>query len=744
MPRGSFSSKRHARKGLSGSLSGGKPARRSAASNKRKGNIGDFGSGVKWDSDRGSRSSRRGGGKAFGVSSSKRDKRSSRRRSPAGRDRRSAGRRNSAIVVVGIAVAALGLFLVVDSLITQDRVHSRVSVGGLDVGGMTVQEAAAAIDEAFSDQVADGSVTLYADEESAESGVTPVEILFDYESLQSYEETPPEGSAFSIDPSIVDAEIDSQALAQRAYEIGRGRDFVLGRLKAAIFGTDVSLEVSFDDSLMEALAGILDSSLGYTMVNPDIVFQDGAFTTTAGNDGYMVVRDELTDLLSEALLSESHSLVIPMSEVEMQVTDSDAEQAAETANEAIADSLVMTYDDDTGSETLEWTLDSSFLGQSISTFVRSGLFGNSLVPYVSSVNLESLISTLDGMSDLGTPAENVQFSYDGEELSYTDAQTGIGPDYPDIAAQMNAFMFFDSELCVEAGEVEASSEAEDEDEDGAEQSGSQSDESDGEESDQRIVEMSLDISYPEITYEDAVDLGLTSNMISSYTTEFTSSGNKAINIKLLADILTNTLLAPGETFSLNDIAGECNEEKGFQEAGAIVNGRIESAIGGGICQVATTVYDAVFFAGYPVDERYNHSTYVSSYEDGMDSAIAYPYLDLKFTNDTDNYLLVLVDYTDSTVTCSLWGIDPGYEVDYEMTNWEEGESYDEVREIDETLAPGVEVISSYGSNGHSVTIVRWVYSAEGELLHEDTFVSNYSPSSQVVLVGPQTSSTESD
>ncbi len=254
----------------------------------------------------------------------------------------------------------------------------------------------------------------------------------------------------------------------------------------------------------------------------------------------------------------------------------------------------------------------------------------------------------------------------------------------------------------------------------------------------RIVTMSLATSYPTLTYEDAVDLGLTSSLIGSYTTSFSgSSSAKAYNIRLLSDTLTNTVIAPGETFSINEIAGECNEEKGYQEAGAIVNGRVESAIGGGICQVATTIYDAVFTSGYLIEERHNHSTYVSTYEDGMDAAIAWPYLDFKFTNDTSNYLLLLVDYTDDSVTCSLWGIDPGYETYWEMTAWEEGDSYSVETEVDETLDPGDSYIATYGQDGHYVTITRWVYNSDGELIRESNFNSQYRPRTEIVIVGPE-------
>ena len=94
-------------------------------------------------------------------------------------------------------------------------------------------------------------------------------------------------------------------------------------------------------------------------------------------------------------------------------------------------------------------------------------------------------------------------------------------------------------------------------------------------------------------------------------------------------MLNNSIArADGGEWSFNDTVGEANEEAGFQAAHAIINGEYDDAIGGGICQVATTVFNAVYEAGYPVTERRNHSLYISSYPAGRDAAIAYPDLDL--------------------------------------------------------------------------------------------------------------------
>ena len=90
-------------------------------------------------------------------------------------------------------------------------------------------------------------------------------------------------------------------------------------------------------------------------------------------------------------------------------------------------------------------------------------------------------------------------------------------------------------------------------------------------------------------------------------------------------------------FLFNGTTGERTAEKGFEEAPVIINGELQTGLGGGICQVSTTVFNAVYEAGLQIDERTNHSFYISHYPLGRDATVNYPDLDLKFTNDTDHW-----------------------------------------------------------------------------------------------------------
>ena len=655
------------------------------------------------------------------------------------------------VAVIAVLVF-LALFFGVDLIVNNGKVHTGVSVGGIDVGGMTKEEAAQAIEDAYASKVGQSSITMYASpdaeqiygiqlaenrkaqaaadatgEEQAPSAmgaleIEPVEITFDYDVLERFNTDPPRGPVFVVSPETLGARIDGQALAEKAYSVGRGADFIPGRLRAGTVGTPLDIEVSVEPTSVDALAGILTNALGVPMESPAITFAEGAFSPVEGRDGYMVKYDEFSKLIADTLLSDPdeegmRSFIIPMDNVAMTGSMDSAKRAAEAAQDAVSKPVELVYADQS------WMLDANVLGPLVHTFVDGGR----VVPYVSLGSVENAIPALGGIGNIGTPAHNVRFSYNGTDLVYTEASDGIGPDYTVITQQLNEILFGDATLSQRAGE--ASEELKDEQEQQADV-------------DARRITMVLTASYPTMTFEDAQGLGLNASLIRSYTTDYSNANDEKItNIRLLSDILSNTVIAPGETFSINDVAGECNAEKGFQEAGSILDGEVTSEIGGGICQVATTIFNAVLEAGYPIVERHNHSNYMASYPDGQDAAISWPYLDLKFKNDTANHLLLLMDYDDTSVTCSLWGISPERYGETEIIEWDEGDTYTTKLVVDPELDQGTEYVRADGQNGHTTVLERKIYSTDGTLLGEDAFTSVYQPKKRVIVVGPNTTST---
>ena len=159
------------------------------------------------------------------------------------------------------------------------------------------------------------------------------------------------------------------------------------------------------------------------------------------------------------------------------------------------------------------------------------------------------------------------------------------------------------------------------------------------------------------TKKDAQAMGV-KELVSSYTTEFGGVANRIHNVQLVSHLIDDTLIAPGATFSFNGTTGERNASKGFLDAPVIINGELTTGLGGGVCQVSTTVFNAAYEAGLSITARTNHALYISHYPQGRDATVNYPDVDLKFVNDTKAWLLLRTFVSSYSLTVNLYGTSP--------------------------------------------------------------------------------------
>ena len=220
-------------------------------------------------------------------------------------------------------------------------------------------------------------------------------------------------------------------------------------------------------------------------------------------------------------------------------------------------------------------------------------------------------------------------------------------------------------------------------------------------------------------------------LISSFTTK-TSVGNKArdVNITLASEAVSGTVVLPGETFSILDAIGGTTAEKGYQSAGAYVNGEVVDDIGGGICQVSSTLYNAVVKAGLNTTERHNHSMTVSYVELGEDAMISYPSSDFKFENNSEGSILVRMWYSRNTVHAEVYGIpllEDGVRLEMVATQTEELAVPETEYVEDPTLEPGTEEVVSKEVKGYKVVTYLVTYKNDVEVgrefLHNSTYKS---------------------
>ena len=226
-----------------------------------------------------------------------------------------------------------------------------------------------------------------------------------------------------------------------------------------------------------------------------------------------------------------------------------------------------------------------------------------------------------------------------------------------------------------------------------------------------------------------------SGVVSSYTTIYSGDANRVHNVQLVANLIDETLIAPGHTFSFNATTGDRNAAKGFLEAPVIINGELKTGLGGGVCQVSTTVFNGAYEAGLSITARTNHALYISHYPQGRDATVNYPDTDLKFVNDTGRWLLVRTFVGSSSLTVNLYGTPQHRRVESEVTPLRTVGSPPTTWKKDPTIAKGRRVVADPGSSPLATSVHRRVYNAQGKLLYDNVWYSSYRGEKKIVLVG---------
>jgi vancomycin resistance protein YoaR len=239
---------------------------------------------------------------------------------------------------------------------------------------------------------------------------------------------------------------------------------------------------------------------------------------------------------------------------------------------------------------------------------------------------------------------------------------------------------------------------------------------------------------PAFTTEDAERLNIR-DLVSEFTTYYSCCQPRVTNIQRAAELLDGTIIRPGESFSLNEKLGKRTEEKGFVSAPQIFNGRLEDAVGGGISQVATTLYNSAFFAGVKLVAHQAHQFYISRYPMGREATVSWGGPELVFRNDWPAAILMKVSASDTGITVRFYSRKLGRRV--ETTT---GEPYAQVapRTIavpNATLPAGTtSTVQSAGESGFSVQYTRKVFKGD-DLVKDERYTVRYAAQNAIVEVG---------
>ena len=249
-----------------------------------------------------------------------------------------------------------------------------------------------------------------------------------------------------------------------------------------------------------------------------------------------------------------------------------------------------------------------------------------------------------------------------------------------------------------------------------------------------IFEESLVVTKiePDVKKENLQDVN---TLIGSYTTILRDiSLGRIENIKIATERTSGVLLMPGEEFSYNKHTGLRTVENGYKNATVIVSGEAVQGVGGGVCQVSTTLYNAVLYAGLDIVKVTNHSIPSSYVGKGRDAVVSDSGLDFVFKNNYNHPIYIKNYYNNGTITCQVYGNNK------DKQNIEISTTIDKVgkapikKQYDSTLTQGIERILELGRDSYSVSTYRIYYDDNGKKMKTEKVATSFYPSKQQVVV----------
>lgn len=437
----------------------------------------------------------------------------------------------------------------------------------------------------------------------------------------------------------------------------------------------VPLYVQVDNPTLDAYLDGLQAQLGTPPRDATIGVKGNQVVVTPGADGTKLDRDLLRQqLLDNTAHLKGTSFALPVTFASPAVTTDAAEQAKARADALVAAPLSLTFND------RKWDLSRDAL-------VAALRFGPNLDARVEAGAFTARLNAIAG--ELKQEPKNAVVGWDGQLVVRQPAKNGQRLNLEESLARINAW----------TGDV-------------------------------RAIPLVVEVQKPRIT-DDVGALGITTRLGRGVSNFSGSDAARAHNIAVAAGYLDDTVVAPGEVFSFLDAIGEISTARGYKEGYVILAEQTVPGVGGGVCQVATTMFRAAMFSGLPIEERNPHAYLVRYYEQGgypvgLDAAVFEPGVDLKFRNETDKYMLVKTAIDSGNLYISIYGPDLGYKVEIgDPVIKNKKDAPDDEYEVDPTLPPGTKKQVEFAKSGEDVSITRTVRSRDGNVVRQAAFNTHY-------------------
>ena len=491
---------------------------------------------------------------------------------------------------------------------------------------------------------------------------------------------------FPIKATTLSVEADWAAALELASHEGDGFGPVRGfrRLQARFFGADVSPPVqAYAAALDYKLAGIA-KEVDRRHVEAKLVRRGLAIEVVPGQSGLRIDREaaEQTIVRSLAGLERGRPVALPVLVDPVEVSTADLAVAARQARTALSAPVRLEYSG------VRWRLPRWRIAELLYLPV-----GGETAVAIAGPGAEAWFAKL--RKTVERAPVNAGFEALGDGVRVVPAKNGLAVDVPATAKALLAAAISPTG---------------------------------------RTAQLAVRTAPPDRTTAEAAAMGI-ERRLASYTTLYAGTPDRITNLQLAVRLLNGAVVAPGGTFSFNQRVGERTVERGFRPAPVIIKDEYEEDVGGGVSQVATTVFNAAWEAGLEITERNPHSLYISRYQTGRDATVNFPDLDLTFVNDTPKWIYVAGASGDNGITVSIYGGGPERRVVSGLGELRETGPGPVRRISDPTLLRGETVTEEEGTNATATSVTRTVYDATGKVLHDETWNTSYRGEYRVIRVG---------
>ena len=477
---------------------------------------------------------------------------------------------------------------------------------------------------------------------------------------------------FELRPRAAGISLDAQATVDS--ETGRGFN-PLSVITDLIGSREVDPIISVDQDLLAESVGSIAEVVNLNPVEPNLTVTKNKIDLVQGSDGLEIDRVALGEEMVAAVGEPRSIIQAPLEVTPPRVASADATSAELLAKQAVSNPVTVVVGDVTA------TIQPDTIARALSFTIQ----GNQLSPELDGAILHASIA--NRLKKAEQPGRNASFKIKGGKPVVVPSVVGTGVSDAELATSVLGV------LGADPGE--------------------------------RTVPVSLGTREPELTTAAAQQLGI-NDKLSSFTQDFVFAPYRVTNIGQAARYVNNTILMPGEMFSMNDTISERTVKNGYT-VGTIIGpgGVFEDALGGGVSAATTAVWTAAFFAGMERTDTRAHSLYISRYQPGLEATVAWGIFDMKFTNDSPNAVLIKTKMTNSSMKVTFWGTR-----EYDAIEAEFGERVN-LKKPKKVVVTSKKCSPQAGIEGFTITVDR-VFIKNGEEVKREPMTTVYNAGPNVV------------